>query len=268
MGKKIIKKKILTHQHPDALCLQSHSNVKLQLAATFCVSNLIWNEDNGKRQTVLLGIEGSTGGLRESSVRDVMLDGEKKICFHNKSLSTSCICWQNRADATRLYQLHILCCVYAHVGTFFFSPFNTRGLSYHKWGLEGWCCVCMRTSSLKEPTSVLSKHPSRQKINRLFWIHAFILKGDFICFSATSVPQTFMVLTVTPHWKPVTLKPPKAFIVVECSNKKKLPSPCSIKSCHFVYASGRVLFSSSDWTTRPLVAMFLSTSSTLRTHRV
>ncbi|XP_075886636.1 armadillo repeat-containing protein 8 isoform X2 [Nelusetta ayraudi] len=28
----------------------SHSNVKLQLAATFCVSNLIWNEDNGSQE--------------------------------------------------------------------------------------------------------------------------------------------------------------------------------------------------------------------------
>lgn len=28
---------------------QGHSNVKLQLAATFCVSNLIWNEEDGKR---------------------------------------------------------------------------------------------------------------------------------------------------------------------------------------------------------------------------
>lgn len=27
---------------------QGHSNVKLQLAATFCITNLIWNEDDGK----------------------------------------------------------------------------------------------------------------------------------------------------------------------------------------------------------------------------
>ena len=27
---------------------QGHSNVKLQLAATFCISNLIWNEEDGK----------------------------------------------------------------------------------------------------------------------------------------------------------------------------------------------------------------------------
>lgn len=27
---------------------QAHSNVKLQLAATFCISNLIWNEEDGE----------------------------------------------------------------------------------------------------------------------------------------------------------------------------------------------------------------------------
>lgn len=32
------------------LYLQGHSNVKLQLAATFCISNLIWNEEDGKGQ--------------------------------------------------------------------------------------------------------------------------------------------------------------------------------------------------------------------------
>lgn len=31
----------------DLLFLQGHSNVKLQLAATFCISNLIWNEEDG-----------------------------------------------------------------------------------------------------------------------------------------------------------------------------------------------------------------------------
>lgn len=30
---------------------QGHSNVKLQLAATFCISNLIWNEEDGKEET-------------------------------------------------------------------------------------------------------------------------------------------------------------------------------------------------------------------------
>ena len=30
-----------------SLC-QGHSNVKLQLAATFCISNLIWNEEDGE----------------------------------------------------------------------------------------------------------------------------------------------------------------------------------------------------------------------------
>lgn len=34
--------------HTNYTHLQSHSNVKLQLAATFCVSNLIWNEEDGK----------------------------------------------------------------------------------------------------------------------------------------------------------------------------------------------------------------------------
>lgn len=28
--------------------LQGHSNVKLQLAATFCISNLVWNEEDGE----------------------------------------------------------------------------------------------------------------------------------------------------------------------------------------------------------------------------
>ncbi len=28
---------------------QGHSNVKLQLAATFCISNLIWNEEDGEK---------------------------------------------------------------------------------------------------------------------------------------------------------------------------------------------------------------------------
>lgn len=37
---------------------QGHSNVKLQLAATFCISNLIWNEEDGKRQTTQ--VEGRT----------------------------------------------------------------------------------------------------------------------------------------------------------------------------------------------------------------
>lgn len=32
--------------------LQGHSNVKLQLAATFCISNLIWNEEDGKGLTL------------------------------------------------------------------------------------------------------------------------------------------------------------------------------------------------------------------------
>lgn len=50
-------------------CLQSHSNVKLQLAATFCVSNLLWNEDNGKRQT-LWGVSGG-GGQREQGVGSI-----------------------------------------------------------------------------------------------------------------------------------------------------------------------------------------------------
>lgn len=29
------------------ICLQSHSNVKLQTAATFCIANLAWNEEPG-----------------------------------------------------------------------------------------------------------------------------------------------------------------------------------------------------------------------------
>lgn len=34
---------------------QGHSNVKLQLAATFCISNLIWNEEDGKGNTTPVG---------------------------------------------------------------------------------------------------------------------------------------------------------------------------------------------------------------------
>ncbi|KAG7233772.1 hypothetical protein INR49_006631, partial [Caranx melampygus] len=30
--------------------LPGHSNVKLQLAATFCISNLIWNEEDGSQE--------------------------------------------------------------------------------------------------------------------------------------------------------------------------------------------------------------------------
>lgn len=40
---------------------QGHSNVKLQLAATFCISNLIWNEEDGE-ELVLHGFsEGAVG---------------------------------------------------------------------------------------------------------------------------------------------------------------------------------------------------------------
>ncbi|KAM3862436.1 armadillo repeat-containing protein 8 isoform 2-T2 [Diretmus argenteus] len=39
-----------------------HSNVKLQLAATFCISNLIWNEEDGK---------GHTGGERQDKLREM-----------------------------------------------------------------------------------------------------------------------------------------------------------------------------------------------------
>lgn len=41
----------------QSLFPQGHSNVKLQLAATFCISNLIWNEEDGKRLTTCSAAE-------------------------------------------------------------------------------------------------------------------------------------------------------------------------------------------------------------------
>lgn len=32
---------------------QIHNNVKLQIAATFCISNLLWNEDEGEEMIPL-----------------------------------------------------------------------------------------------------------------------------------------------------------------------------------------------------------------------
>uniref|UniRef100_A0A3B4Y8A4 Armadillo repeat-containing protein 8 n=1 Tax=Seriola lalandi dorsalis TaxID=1841481 RepID=A0A3B4Y8A4_SERLL len=40
-----------------------HSNVKLQLAATFCISNLIWNEEDGKRLAARGGIKERERGM-------------------------------------------------------------------------------------------------------------------------------------------------------------------------------------------------------------
>lgn len=44
---------------------QGHSNVKLQLAATFCVSNLIWNEEDGKRHTTQVKAQKRKGERRD-----------------------------------------------------------------------------------------------------------------------------------------------------------------------------------------------------------
>uniref|UniRef100_A0A668UUS5 Armadillo repeat-containing protein 8 n=1 Tax=Oreochromis aureus TaxID=47969 RepID=A0A668UUS5_OREAU len=41
---------ILEAEHSIEVKEQGHSNVKLQLAATFCVSNLIWNEEDGSQE--------------------------------------------------------------------------------------------------------------------------------------------------------------------------------------------------------------------------
>ncbi|KAM4558409.1 armadillo repeat-containing protein 8 isoform 1-T1 [Odontesthes bonariensis] len=48
-----------------------HSNVKLQLAATFCVSNLIWNEEDGKKCTTQ-GSQDRQDKLREMGFVDIL----------------------------------------------------------------------------------------------------------------------------------------------------------------------------------------------------
>ncbi|XP_072253660.1 armadillo repeat-containing protein 8 isoform X1 [Leuresthes tenuis] len=48
-----------------------HSNVKLQLAATFCVSNLIWNEEDGKKSTPQ-GSQDRQDKLREMGFVDIL----------------------------------------------------------------------------------------------------------------------------------------------------------------------------------------------------
>lgn len=56
---------------------QGHSNVKLQLAATFCVSNLIWNEEDGKRCSMQAEgvMENVTGfeGMNDADLTDQII---------------------------------------------------------------------------------------------------------------------------------------------------------------------------------------------------
>ncbi|KAG9348699.1 hypothetical protein JZ751_029016 [Albula glossodonta] len=48
-----------------------HSNVKLQLAATFCVSNLIWNEEDGEGDA-MTGSQERQDKLREMGFVDIL----------------------------------------------------------------------------------------------------------------------------------------------------------------------------------------------------
>ncbi|XP_039612239.1 armadillo repeat-containing protein 8 isoform X3 [Polypterus senegalus] len=49
-----------------------HSNVKLQIAATFCISNLIWNEEEGQRDATFSSSQERQDKLREMGIVDIL----------------------------------------------------------------------------------------------------------------------------------------------------------------------------------------------------
>lgn len=64
--------------------------MKLQLAATFCVSNLIWNEDNGKIQTVVFMNKEKI--LGEGDQRELGIDTYEYLCKLCVLALTLCDC--------------------------------------------------------------------------------------------------------------------------------------------------------------------------------
>lgn len=82
---------------------QGHSNVKLQLAATFCISNLIWNEEDGEK----LMTHGFCGGAVGDSLTVVL-----SVCPNIKTCTTRCTVKSQLGLSVKILIMIHLCAVF------------------------------------------------------------------------------------------------------------------------------------------------------------